>query len=211
MDLEAQAKAYAEADFAAPHDLFVAKFREAFPAFVSGRVLDLGCGPADVTVRFARAFPGSRLTAVDAAECMLKYARKRLLEEHLEGVIDLIKAYLPDVSGLPQDFDCVISNSLLHHMRDPLDLWRTIRQGGRAGAPVFVMDLMRPDSAANVESLVQTYAQNEPEILKKDFRNSLFSAYHTAEVEQQLQFSRLNHFTVEPISDRHLMVWGSLP
>ena len=40
----AQAEAYAQTDFSEPHDAFVAHFRERFPDFKDGNVLDLGCG-----------------------------------------------------------------------------------------------------------------------------------------------------------------------
>jgi hypothetical protein len=40
----AQAQAYAEADFSAPHDAFVAHFAARFPDFKTGSVLDLGWG-----------------------------------------------------------------------------------------------------------------------------------------------------------------------
>jgi hypothetical protein len=35
------------------------------------------------------------------------------------------------------------------------------------------MDLMRPPSAVWAESLVATYAADAPEVLRRDFRNSL--------------------------------------
>ncbi|HEX6174620.1 MAG TPA: SAM-dependent methyltransferase, partial [Candidatus Binatia bacterium] len=53
MDEDEQARAYALADFAEPHNHFVELFRECFPdEAITGHVLDLGCGPADVTLRF---------------------------------------------------------------------------------------------------------------------------------------------------------------
>src|SRR3569832_952689 len=58
MDDDAQARAYAEADFEDAHARFIALFRERFAVVdITGTVLDLGCGPADITVRFARAYP----------------------------------------------------------------------------------------------------------------------------------------------------------
>ena len=57
----AQAQAYAETDFSAPHDAFIAHFAARFPDFKTGRVLDLGCGAADVTLRFARAYPDAEI------------------------------------------------------------------------------------------------------------------------------------------------------
>ena len=59
MDEEEQARAYALADFEAPHENFVELFKQRFAGEdITGDVLDLGCGPADVSIRFARHFPG---------------------------------------------------------------------------------------------------------------------------------------------------------
>src|SRR5206468_4321737 len=61
-----QARAYAGANFEAAHSRYPLLFRERFPDCPpSGHALDLGCGPGDVTRRFARALPGWRFDAVD--------------------------------------------------------------------------------------------------------------------------------------------------
>jgi trans-aconitate methyltransferase len=86
MDDPAQAKAYAEADFSEPHSMFVEEFRRVFPDLrVHGHFLDLGCGPADITVRFARAFPLCVVDGVDGAEAMLRLGRERIHREALGG------------------------------------------------------------------------------------------------------------------------------
>jgi trans-aconitate methyltransferase len=69
-----QTQAYARADFSVPHNAFVAHFAARFPDFSRGRVLDLGCGAADVTLRFARAFPAVHIVGVDGAAAMLPLA-----------------------------------------------------------------------------------------------------------------------------------------
>jgi hypothetical protein len=50
------------------------------------------------------------------------------------------------------------------------------------GAPVLVMDLMRPASPAAAEALVEQYAAGEPEVLRRDFYNSLLAAFEPGEV-----------------------------
>ena len=62
MEDPTQARAYAEADFASAHDAVVADLLGRHPGIelVDGlEVVDLGCGPADVTVRLASALPGA--------------------------------------------------------------------------------------------------------------------------------------------------------
>jgi trans-aconitate methyltransferase len=74
MDDVAQARAYAQADFAEENQGFVDRFREYFPDWTGGHVVDLGCGPADIPIRFLRAFPDARVTGVDASRPMLDLA-----------------------------------------------------------------------------------------------------------------------------------------
>ncbi len=204
----AQAAAYARADFAEPHDRFVALFAERFPGLSPAvTVLDLGCGPADITLRFARAHPGCELLGVDGAAAMLAEGERLVADAGLAGRIRLHRARLP-VAHLPgAPFGAIISNSLLHHLHDPAVLWEAVHRFARPGAPVFIMDLRRPASPEAVDALVAQYAAGEPPILRRDFRHSLHAAFTPDEVARQLQAAGLD-LTVEPIGDRHLIVHG---
>ncbi len=209
MDDFEQARAYALADFEEPHSQFIALFRERFSdEAVEGVALDLGCGPGDITRRFANAFPACRIHAIDGAESMLMFARQMVDFEMLHERVRLFKRMLP-TDNLPKaQYDAVICNSLLHHLGDPMVLWQMVNQFAKPGAAIFVMDLMRPDSQELAEAMRRQYAANEPEILQQDFFNSLLAAYTPEEVQAQLQKAGLAHLKVEMISDRHLLVSG---
>ena len=208
MNSEEQARAYADEDYSGPHDSFISYFKSRFPDFTKGHVLDLGCGPADITIRFARAFPETDIVGLDGAEAMLAIAIDDIRARGLVKQITLKKCLLPDDSLPPHNFDAIISNSLLHHLADPAVLWQTIKRGAKPGASIFVMDLMRPESADEANKLVELYASDAPPILKKDFYNSLLAAYNPGEIESQLTRSGLQSLNVEIVSDRHLIVWG---
>ncbi len=206
-----QARAYSEADFEEPHGRFMGLFARNFPGkAVAGDVLDLGCGPADISLRFARAYPQARIDGVDGSQAMLGFGKEAVCREELEERVKLIHCTLP-TSELPQKaYDGVISNSLLHHLQDPQVLWQTIKQCARPGAPIFVMDLMRPENEAQAQEWVTTYTANEAEVLKRDFYHSLRAAYRIDEIQPQLQEAGLKHLSVEVVSDRHMIVWGRL-
>jgi SAM-dependent methyltransferase len=207
MDDPEQARAYSDADFAEAHDAFVAHIHAKFGAVV-GVVLDAGCGSADPTVRFALANPGARVVGVDAGVNMLALGRARVAAAGLADRVALEHRRLPDESLLERRFDAVISNSLLHHLLDPLTLWQLVARCARPGAPVAVMDLARPVSRAAVDALVARYAGDAPPVLQRDFRNSLCAAYREREVASQLEQAGLPGFAVEQVSDRHLLVHG---
>lgn len=210
MDEAEQARAYAAADFAEPHQAFVDHFRTRFPAHEPRAVLDLGCGPCDVTMRFARAYPGCQLTAIDGAAAMLAQARAALQRAGLAARVQLLQRRLPDVSGIAPGFDTVISNSLLHHLHDPQVLWRAIRALAAPGAAVQVMDLLRPDSPRALDQLVALHAREAPEVLRRDFAASLRAAFRVDEIRTQLAAAHLA-LAVEVVSDRHVLVSGRLP
>lgn len=203
-----QARAYAEADFEQPHNTFVELFAARFPALpAQGRVLDLGCGPADIVCRFARAYPRCAIDGVDGSAAMLALGQKALIAAGLEERVRLLQAVLPGAELPEPGYAVVISNSLLHHLGDPGVLWQAVRRWGRPGAPVFIMDLCRPDSRAETEALVKAYAAGEPEVLRHDFYHSLLAAYRPDEVRAQLAAAGLA-LQVEQVSDRHLIAWG---
>jgi ubiquinone/menaquinone biosynthesis C-methylase UbiE len=210
MDDKEQAEAYANADFEDAHSRFVAIFNELFrEPVLTGHILDLGCGPGDITFRFARAFPGARVHGVDGSEAMLQCGRDLLTgDTELQGRVELIHGFLPGAVLPRSAYDAVISNSLLHHLHDPGVLWKAVSELTDPGAPVFIMDLKRPGSVEKARSLVAEYSGNEPEVLKQDFYNSLLAAFTPAEIGEQLEECGLGHLTIREISDRHVVISG---
>lgn len=206
---EQQALAYARADFSISNQWYVDHLLAHDPVEL-GTVLDIGCGPGDVMLRLATACPGVRITAVDGSNAMIELACKAVRSAGLEQRITLLQGYVP---GLPLDersFDAVLSKDLLHHLPDPMVLWNEARRLGRAGAAIYVMDLMRPESPQAARNVVETVARDELPILKADFYASLCAAFTLEETEAQVKQSGLP-LEVAQVSDRHLVIKGVLP
>lgn len=212
-----QARAYSEADFGAAHDGVVDHLLARWPeaATEARTVVDLGCGPADVTARLARALPQARVVGVDAGPRMLALGRERISQLGLQDRVTLRQLHLPAPDAELTElgtFDLVASNSLLHHLADPGALWAAVDALGGSGARVHVVDLLRPDEDEAVDRLVATYAAGEPAVLVEDFRHSLRAAHRPDEVVAQLRAAGLDRvLAVEVVSDRHLLVHGRLP
>jgi 2-polyprenyl-3-methyl-5-hydroxy-6-metoxy-1,4-benzoquinol methylase len=204
---EEQAIAYANADFEEPHNHFIELLKESVGSGIpeSGDAMDLGCGAADISIRFARAFPGYKVDALDGSEAMLAEGVKVLNTSGLTQRINLIHANLQETTLANKHYDFIFSNSLLHHLHDPMVLWNAIKSA--KGSPsVFIMDLMRPETNQDVDELANKYTQNEPEILQRDFHNSLKAAFTSDEVELQLCAAGLVGFSVAVVSDRHFTI-----
>lgn len=212
MDDGEQALAYAQADFSEANGLFVNLLERLSPGPLGGYLLDLGCGPADIPLALARRHPGLHIDAVDGAQAMLDLARRKIdADAEASRRINLICEYLPCTALPEQAYQLVISNSLLHHLADPAVMWQAVSRCAQPGARVLIMDLARPASELAVDALLETYAIDAPEVLRRDFRNSLFAAYRVDEVANQLRAAGLHTLAVSVVSDRHLAVIGRIP
>lgn len=211
-DLE-QARAYAEADFDESNTLCIDLVTGKFPDWPGGgAILDLGCGPGDITIRLARAFPACQVHGLDGSQAMLDFADAALAAT--PGLGDRVRFIFGLVPGarLPREkYDAVVSNSLLHHLHDPAVMWETVKAVAAPGAPVMIMDLFRLPTIDEARGLVDRYAAGDPEVLRTDFYNSLLAAFEVEEVRVQLDRAGLGDFRVEQVSDRHLAAWGRMP
>ena len=209
MDGEEQARAYARADFSEPHNRFIELLRDGFDELPdAGTALDLGCGAGDISVRFADAFEGWSVHGLDGSREMLRYGYEAVAKARLEERVVLVKSYLPDGEAPAEQYDLVFSNSLLHHLPRAETMWQAIRRWAAPGAPVFVMDLMRPRDVAQARKLADEHMGFEPDVLQRDFYSSLLAAYSIDEIEGQLRAQDLSQLRVEQVSDRHLTVSG---
>src|SRR5262249_1651580 len=118
MDDPRQADAYARADFSEENQKFVNQFKEYFPDFSSGRILDLGCGPADIPIRFAKQYPACQVIGVDASAPMIELGEQAVKQA---GLIDRItlRCERDEAGGGGNIVDAAVSNSLVPHLPHP--------------------------------------------------------------------------------------------
>lgn len=209
MDDPEQARVYAQANFEQENQGFVDRFVTLFPDCIEGHILDLGCGPADIPIRLARALPACRVTGIDASLPMIRLGEHAVSEA---GLVDRITLRCERFQSmlLPERVDAVISNSLLHHIVNPLKFWFTVKQVVRSGGYALIMDLLRPQSCEDATALVEQYAEHEPALLKRDFYNSLLAAFTEDEVAAQLAEMNLSRLLIDVPDDRHWIVGGQV-
>ena len=212
----AQAAAYAAADFSASDGAVVARLLELFPEGLGPRLIDLGCGPGNISFLLADLQPAPPLVlGIDGSAPMLALAEEELRhrssrEPALAERLQFRLSCLPD-PALPGGFSAVVCNSLLHHLHEPAVLWRALGQLAAPGARIYVKDLRRPADAEAAQALLRRHAAQAPPVLQRDYLASLHAAFTPEEVEQQLQAAGLAPLLqVAPVDDRYLEVWGRL-
>lgn len=103
-----------------------------FESFAGKSVLDVGCGMATDTSRFAKA--GAKVTAVDIAPRAIELSRKNFAWRGLDATFETMDG---EALSLPDDtFDFVYCHTVLHFTPDPeamiKEVFRVLKPGGRA-------------------------------------------------------------------------------
>jgi cyclopropane fatty-acyl-phospholipid synthase-like methyltransferase len=209
MTEDAQAFAYAAANFTDVNEPIAGWFQTSFsPLRPGARLLDIGCGTADMTIRFVNAYPGITALGIDGSDVMLAFGQDLVDKSGLSSRILLERRYFPDAELGTAGFDAVTATNLLHHLSNPLAFWDASRRCARRNAPIMIADLRRPADEGTLLRLVDRYASRALPPLRRDFVNSLHAAYTVAEVRQQLSAVGFSDFSVEEVGPLHLVAWG---
>ena len=220
MNAPDQVIAYADADFSCGDHSVIERLSELKEQALSvppeaGLILDLGCGPGNISERLAVRWPLSNVIGLDGASSMIGIANQRLSDlcpaiKNLSYLlVDLSQCCLGDIPQI-NGASVIVSNSLLHHLHNPQRLWTSVKQLAEPNALILHRDLRRPSNEQEVDSLCAHYVSHAPTVLRRDFRASLIAAFTTDEVRDQLDQAGLGHFTVTEIGDRYLEVCGQM-
>jgi ubiquinone/menaquinone biosynthesis C-methylase UbiE len=201
MDSAEDAAEYAGIDNASVNDEFVTAALGLSPEM--GRVLDIGAGPGDIAISIAKRAPGLRVTAIDLGEHMLGLARKNVASSGVGHRVEILQADAKQTGFDARSFDVIVSNSLVHHIPEPLEFFREVQRLARPGAALYVKDLHRPETTAELEGLVWTYARDCSQYQRRLFWDSLNAALTTSEVLAMCRQLGMHDVTVRRCSDRH--------
>jgi ubiquinone/menaquinone biosynthesis C-methylase UbiE len=201
MDPAEEARDYNAMDHAAVNVAFVENLlAEGMPG---DSVLDLGTGTALIPIELCGRHDRCRITAVDAAAHMLEIARANVESAGLGSRIELQQVNARQLPWPDNAFDAVISNSIIHHIPRPVECLQEAIRVARPGGLLFFRDLLRPDSRAELERLVQTWAGNESDHARQMFADSLHAALSLEEMRALVRDFGFPVATVRQTTDRH--------
>ena len=88
------------------------------------RLLDVGCGAGNYTLKLLAAIPGLDVTLVDLSQPMLERARQRVSAAGA-GAIQLMQQDIRDAELGRDTFDVILAAAVLHHLRTD-DEWEAV-------------------------------------------------------------------------------------
>lgn len=166
-------------------------------------ILDLGTGTALIVIELCGRLAECRVMAADAAGYMLDLAQYNLEVNSLRNRVQLDQIDAKALHYQNGQFGVVMSNSLIHHIPEPIAALREAVRVTAPGGLLFFRDLLRPESTEQLQQLVETYAGNEEPYAKKMFADSLHAALTLDEIRELISSLGFASESVQQTTDRH--------
>ncbi|MBW4545087.1 MAG: class I SAM-dependent methyltransferase [Symplocastrum torsivum CPER-KK1] len=201
MDTQEEAIAYDAMDFTEVNTAFAKRAIEL--GSLSGLMLDAGTGTARIPILICQERPQWQIIGIDLAESMLQVGRKNVEQAGLQQQITLESVDAKQLPYADAHFDMVISNSLIHHLPDPLPFLKELKRVLKPNGGILIRDLLRPMNEDIMNGLVDSIGTEYDEHQKMLFRDSLHAAFTLDEVNQLVSDAGLEGAKLYQSSDRH--------
>jgi trans-aconitate 2-methyltransferase len=90
------------------------------------RILELGCGTGELSLKILKALPNAEITALDYSPRMVKFAHEKIVAAGFENRWHGIEADFgewanhPETLGIGTGFDACVSSLAIHHLTDEM-------------------------------------------------------------------------------------------
>ena len=203
MDTLEEAFEYDSMDHSQVNEVFCNDFFAARNLTDGVQILDVGTGTAQIPIAMCKRNNGIKITAIDLAESMLTLGNKNIQTARLEDSITLVQIDSKKMPYPDESFDQVISNSIIHHIPNPLECFKEMIRVTKKDGLLFIRDLLRPFSLVELHNIVNLHAGDATPKQKQLFTDSLHASLSLAEVREMVKLFGFEAFTVIQSSNRH--------
>lgn len=111
------------------------------------KILVAGCGTGQEAAIVSMNFPLADITAIDLSRTSLSYAQRKAEEYGLTN-LTFLHGDILEVGAIGKSFDYIVSGGVLHHMQDPKEGFRSLR------------DVLAPDGVMRIALYSETARQS---------------------------------------------------
>jgi tRNA (cmo5U34)-methyltransferase len=155
----------------------------------ANRLLDLGCGAGNFTIKVLQRLPNVDCHLVDLSSAMLKRAEQRVSSV----TTGRVQTYQSDLRALSfsDPFDLILAGAVLHHLRDEED-WKTVfrklHSWLRPGGFLLVWDIAIFDHPAIQEVMWRRFGDYLASIKGPEYRDTVFAYIDKEDSPRSLPF-----------------------
>ncbi len=201
MDSAEDAHEYDAMDHRAANASFVARLVE---LGARGSMLDIGTGPGTIPLLVCAAIDDARVIGIDLATHMLAAAERHAAASPHRARVEFRRADAKRLEFEDGRFDTVFSNTILHHIPDPLPFLREAARVLAPGGCLLIRDLYRPTDRTRLDALVAQHAGNDTPYQRKLFADSLHAALTPGELREYANAAGFARAEITVDSDRHV-------
>ncbi len=180
-------------------------------------IVDLGCGPGNISEKLAIKWPNSEVVGIDGSKEMILRAeynksistnQKKL--KNLRYICSDIKDIKSNNFLLKKKISLLVSNSLIHHITNLEDFFNTIRSLSSNITVNFHKDLKRPFDERSALELKAQCSTKYNKILTNDYYASLRASYTFKELKNFILENDLSSLDVFEEGENYLIVYGNV-
>lgn len=141
------------------------------------RVLDVGCGAGNYTLKLLHHVPGLDVDLVDLSRPMLDRAVERV-GEATSGVVRPVQADIRELPLESEHYDIIMAAAVLHHLRTDAEwkgVFAKLHDALKPGGSLWITDLIDHSTEAIRELMWQRYGDYLTEIEDAAYRDRVFS------------------------------------
>src|ERR1051326_159092 len=142
-----------------------------------GRLLDLGCGAGNFTLRVLGQVSPLDCVLVDLSRPMLERAEQRV-KAAPSGSVETIQSDLRLLSFSPASFVLILAGQVLHHLREDAEweaMFARFQEWLRPGGTLFVADYITYDDPGIQELMQMRYAEYLVNLGGTEYRDKVFA------------------------------------
>ncbi|MCR8539998.1 MAG: class I SAM-dependent methyltransferase [Prochlorococcus marinus CUG1439] len=181
-------------------------------------IVDLGCGPGNISEKLAIKWPNTEVVGIDGSEEMILRAEHNKKIHNNQKKLDNLRYICSDIKEikltnflLNRDISLLVSNSLIHHITHLKDFFNTIRSLSSKNITLnFHKDLKRPLDEKSALELKAQCSTKYNEILTNDYYASLRASYTFKELKNFILENDLSSLDVFEEGDNYLIVYGNV-
>lgn len=143
----------------------------------ASRVLDVGCGAGNYTLKLLQVLPNLNVTLIDLSRPMLNRAVERV-SQVTSGEIATIQGDIREVSVGEAQFDIIFAAAVLHHLREEQE-WRAVfakfYAALKPGGSLWISDLIE-HSTPHIQAMMwERYGAYLADFKDEAYRDHVFA------------------------------------
>jgi len=154
------------------------------------RLLDIGCGAGNYSLKMLEKIPGLDVTLLDLSRPMLDRAQQRV-SAATKGKVRTVQEDIRDIELGAGSFDIILASAVLHHLRTD-DEWKKVfsklHRALSPGGSVWIADMTEHTTPAVQAEMVRRYGEYLAGLKDEKYRDMVFAYIEKEDTPRPLMF-----------------------